>query len=143
MVELEQLVEHRFYRLKAVWENSCPKCNSLLKLHMIHNSINLICLSCRTQVEVPRVCTYCGKSHLYDDLTCDECEKIVINITVFVVTIDECEKAIKKINRQYKVGKLSEIQWETALALNKEERDRCQKELEKIKESIILPQSTS
>lgn len=148
MVELEDTNQFRFYKLKPLWRQRCvPECNGLLHMHMKNSSINLICMhtDCFREFEVKKYCTYCGKEHLFEDLTCDNCEPIVINITSWKVSIEECEKAEKKLNRAYKNNMISEEEWKNAKKFNIDERERCQKELKKVDESIleILAQSTN
>ena len=58
---------------------------------------------------------------MFEDLTCDNCEKHVIDITTWNVSIEECNKALKKINRAFK----------KALKIQNDERNSCEKALEK------------
>ena len=91
---------------------------------------------CNKTYDIFRECSYCGRKHEFEDITCDTCENKVINITTAKVTIEECSKAIKKINRAYKNGLLEEKDWKDALNINQEEKDLCQKSLEKLKKEI-------
>lgn len=150
MVELEQLNQYRFYTLKptfplrcdAMVENIYSKvmtvskeivCNGMLKLHMIDDSIRMICSQndCRQQYDIPRTCTNCDRQTVFEDITCDTCEPIVINITTWNVSIDECNKAIKKINRAFKQNIITEEEWRNSLKIQKDELLKCQKDLEK------------
>ena len=151
MVELEELNQYRFYTLEPLLENKCtnmvdniynrvdssqPKlkpCNGMLWLHMKDGSVNLICkrLSCSKQQDIIRACTSCGREHMFEDLTCDNCEKHVIDITTWNVSIEECNKALKKINRAFKKDLISEAEWKSALKIQNDERNSCEKELEK------------
>jgi len=151
MVELEQLNEYRFYSLKPVFNNKCTKtvdniynrvdpsqpktktCNSLLWLHMKDASVNLVCTNntCRSEYDIVRVCTTCNKEHMFEDVTCDNCEKHVIDITTWNVSIEECTKAIKKINRAFKKDIIKEEEWKTALKIQTDELESCERALKK------------
>lgn len=133
MVELEELHQYRFYHLYPVWKPKC-ECGGMLWLHMTNGSVNQKCkhVGCYKEYEIPRVCTECGTNHMFEDITCDNCEPKVINIATWKVSIDEGEKAIKKINRAFKNGKISESDWKAAIKLNEEEIQRCQKSLQEI-----------
>ena len=137
-IELEDLNDFRFYKLKINWRRKCSKCNGMLHMFRHNGTITEYCshTDCRTDHIIVRECTYCGKKHDFEDNTCDKCENKVINLTTLSVSIDECNKAIKKINRQYKNGLLLEVDWKTALNINQEEKERCQKSLEKLKSEI-------
>ncbi len=158
MVELEQLTEYRFYKLIPEYKNKCDNiveniyhrvnpsnaekkfCYQLLKLHMIEDSINLICPSCHKQYDIKRICNICETSTTFDDVTCDVCEPKVIDIATWRIGIEEAGKAIKKINRAFKNDLINEVDWKTALELNRDELIRCEKNLER--EGISL-QSTN
>ena len=144
MVELEVLNEYRFYRLQPIWLKQC-KCGGLLWLHMKNGGgINQWCkhVGCGKEYEVVRECTYCGEKHDFEDLTCDNCEKIVIDYTTWKVTIDECGKAIKKINRQYKLDLLKEEDWISSTKLNQKEIEECQKSIRQLEETGIYQYTT-
>jgi len=138
VVELEDLNEYRFYKLRIDINQRCESCGGHLWLYRDKGTIFKKCMhtDCLRVHDIIRRCTYCGTEHEFEDLTCDNCEGIVINITTMSVTIDECNKAIKKINRQFKNGLLTEKEWQTSLQINKEEKIRCSKELIKIRETI-------
>jgi len=139
MVELEELNDYRFYKLKPVWLKWC-ECGGLLWLHMKNGGgINQGCkhVGCGREYEVARECTYCGTKHDFDDVTCDNCEQTVIDYTTWKVAIDECGKAIKKINRQYKLGVLSEGDWISSTEINQREIKECQKSLRQLEETGI------
>ena len=151
MVELEDLNQYRFYTLEPILENKCnnmvpniynrvdssqPKqipCNSILWLHMKDGSVNLMCkrLSCSKQYDITRACTACGREHMFEDLTCDSCEPHVIDITTWNVSIEECNKALKKINRAFKKDLITESEWKISLKIQTDERNKCERELKK------------
>lgn len=139
MVELETISENRFYKLKAHWRERCD-CGGVLWLHMKDASVNLICrhVGCFKEYEIARHCSYCNREHLFDDITCDSCEPVVINIATWKVSIDECEKAIKKVNRAFKNNLIDEKEWKSVLNINKDERERCLKNLEKVQKDLDL-----
>lgn len=165
MVELEELTENRFYKLIPLWPQRCHNlvddiydleppnvesyerkkrvCNGLLWLHMKDASINLICkhVDCREQYEVFRFCDFCGKKHYFEDTTCDNCEPIVINVTTWKISIDEANKAIKKINRAFKQGVIDEKEWRNVLNIQKDEIAKCQQNLERIEKKLGLSMS--
>lgn len=149
MVELEALNEYRFYKLEPYFPNLCTNiveniyakvdktvsttriCGGHLWLHMKVMSVNSICKVCKAEYEIPRVCTSCNKEHLFEDITCDNCEQVVINITTLYVSIAEANKAIKKVNRAFKQNLIEEKEWRMVLVINQDEVERCQKLLEK------------
>jgi predicted amidophosphoribosyltransferase len=149
MVELEQLNQYRFYTLEPILGTKCDNmvdniynrvdasqpetrlCNSILWLHMKDGSVNLICRGCFKQQDIVRACTACNREHMFEDLTCDNCEKHVIDLTTWNVSIDECNKALKKINRAFKKDLISEAEWKSALKIQNDERTSCEKALEK------------
>jgi hypothetical protein len=152
MVELEELNQYRFYKLEPKFPSRCVNvveniyarvdpdvyeaidCNGLLRLHMVDGSVNMRCPrnGCNKQYEIPRVCTSCGRETTFEDITCDTCEPVVINITTWNTSIQECNKAIKKINRAFKQNLIDEKEWKSALKIQNDERDKCEKELEKL-----------
>jgi len=150
MVELEQLNEYRFYKLEPQFPERChaeveniyskviktatptKTCGGLLSLQMKDLSVNMLCKVCRATYDISRICNSCGREHLFEDITCDTCEPIVINITTWKVSIDECNKAIKKINRAFKQNIIPESEWRTSIKIQRDELTKCEKELEKI-----------
>lgn len=151
MVELEELNQNRFYKLEPKFPSRCTglvsdiyaeltgnhlqrSCNGLLVTHMIDGSINMRCphVDCGKQYDIPRVCTACKKEYLFEDITCDNCEPVVINITTWKVSIEECEKAIKKINRLFKQDLIPESEWKNSIKIQEDEMNKCQRNLEKI-----------
>jgi hypothetical protein len=149
IVELEQLTEFRFYKLLPTFPTRCTNiveniyerktggtktCHGLLTMHMVDNSVNLRCphVGCFKEYEIPRVCSACGREHLFEDITCDTCEPIVINIATWKVSIAECNKAIKKINRAFKQNLIPETEWKSALKIQQDELVKCEKELDKL-----------
>ena len=152
-MELESLNEYRFYKLEPKFPDRCSNiveniyykvhpnsehptriCGGHLKLRMIESSIIMRCPNpgCFTEVEIPRVCNACGRETLFDDITCDTCEPVVINITTWNVSIEECHKAIKKINRAFKQNLIPEDEWKTAIKIQTEEIGKCEKSLAKL-----------
>ena len=157
MVELEDIAQFRFYKLECVFVKRCFRqveniytktrgdkveshqyCNGLLNLHMIDSSINLICPHCRAQYDIIRICNKCGKHHMFEDMTCDNCEPIVINITTWKVSIEEANKTIKKVNRAFKKGVIDEAEWKNVLNIQKDEIKVCQENLEKVEKNLNL-----
>jgi hypothetical protein len=136
-IELEDLNDFRFYKLKIQWRRKCT-CGGLLKMFRHNSTITEHCFKtdCGKDYPITRICSYCDRKHDFEDGTCDKCENKVINLTTMSVTIEECSKAIKKINRQYKQGLLNESDWKSALHINQEEKDKCLKSLEKLKSEI-------
>ena len=159
MVELEILNEYRFYKLEARFPQKCINyvddiyskftagdtilrmCGGFLRLHMVDNSINMICphVGCNTQYDIIRVCNVCGLETTFEDVTCDTCEPRVINIATWQVSIQEALKTIKKVNRAFKKDLIDEKEWKSVLQINTDEIKICEENLEK---EEILPQST-
>jgi hypothetical protein len=137
-IELEDLNDYRFYKLAILPQTKCDGCGGMLWLYRDKGTILRRCMhtDCLKVHEITRQCTYCGKKHDFEDTTCDKCENKVINLTTMKVTIEECDKAIKKINRQYKNGLLEEQDWKGALKLNQEEKAKCEKNLKGLMEKI-------
>ncbi len=98
---------------------------------MINGSINKICADnwCRKQHEVPRKCTFCGGVYTFDRITCDTCEPEVIRIADLHMRVINADKAIKKINRTYKAGKMNEEDWKSGILMYREDKERCEKQL--------------
>lgn len=130
MVELEDLIPYRFYELIPQWPKQCT-CGNLLNLHMVNGSLNKICSSnwCQKQYEVPRKCTFCGIEYTFDQITCDTCEPEVIRIADLHMRVMNADKAIKKINRAYKSGKLNEEDWKSSILMYREDKERCERQL--------------
>lgn len=142
MVELEQLTEFRFYKLKPQWQQRCVTefgsntCNGYLWMFRTDGSIKLRCnhVGCLSEYLVPKFCTNCNKEYKFDDLNCDNCEPLVIQTAQYYLRIEESSKQIKKINKHYKAGDMNEKDWKNALELNRVEEESCRKRLEKLKE---------
>lgn len=130
MVELEILNDFRDYKLKVEYTSAC-ECGSSLNLHMLDGSVNQICNNnwCRKQYEIKRKCTKCKKDYVFEDIVCDNCEKEVVRQAELHMTIMNSEKALKKLNRAYRAGKINEADWKSGVLLYKETKERCEKEL--------------
>ena len=130
MVELEFINQFRDYKLYPIWPQKCT-CGSTLNLHMTNGTVNKICTNnyCRKQYEVPRCCTKCNAMYTFDDIVCDVCEPVVIKIADLHMTIINSDKAIKKLNRSYKAGRINEKDWKSGIRLYKDDKERCEKQL--------------
>jgi len=130
MVELEFLNEFRDYKLKTVTNSKCS-CGSNLNLHMVNGSVNQQCTNnyCRKQYEIKRVCNKCNLMYNFEDFICDRCEPEVIRIAELNMSVINADKALKKINRAYKAGKINEADWKSGVKLYKEDKERCEKQL--------------
>lgn len=152
-IELEDLNDYRFYKLKIDSSERCEgyvanvydtkdklprKCGGMLWLYRHNGTIYKRCRhpDCLKIHEIKKKCSHCGKEHDFEDITCDRCERFVINLTTYKVTIEECGKAIQKINRAFKNNRLSEQDWKIALKVNTEEMERCQENLQGIKTTL-------
>ena len=133
-IELEELNNYRFYHLNIIPENRCKKCNGLLWLFRDKGTLFRRCrhVDCLSVYDITRKCSYCHREYPFEDITCDKCEKVVVDITTQVVSIEEADKAVKKINSAYKKGVLTEKEWKASLHFNTEEKQKCVKTLEKI-----------
>lgn len=142
MVELEDLTPFRFYKLRPIWKQRCTKsiynklCNGLLWMYRTNGLIKLRCnhVGCLSQYDVRRFCSNCDREYKFDDLTCSNCEPLVIECATYYLTEEEALKSIKKLNKHYKVGDLNQEDWENAVKLNKLERETCSRKLEKLKQ---------
>jgi hypothetical protein len=130
MVELEFLNEFRDYKLNIRYKNKCT-CGSMLGLHMVNGSVNQICSNnyCRKQHDIIRICSKCHSVYEFDDINCDKCEVEVIRIAELNHNIINSDKALKKINRAYKAGKINEEDWKAGVLLYKETKERCERQL--------------
>jgi hypothetical protein len=130
MVELEFLNEFRDYKLKSVTSSRCS-CGSTLNLHMVNGSVNQLCTNnfCRKQYQIKRICSKCQLMYNFEDFICDRCEPEVIRIAELNMSVINADKALKKINRAYKAGKINEADWKSGVQLYKEDKERCEKQL--------------
>ena len=130
MVELEFINDFRDYKLNIKYKSNC-KCGSTLTLHMINGSVNQICNDnhCRKQYDIRRQCSKCKSEYCFEDIVCDKCEPEVIKQAELHMTIINSEKALKKLNRSYKAGKINEADWKSGVKLYKETKERCEKQL--------------
>ena len=147
MVEIEDLTQFRFYKLKPQWQKKCINiiyedeigqkfCNGYLWMFRTNGSIKLRCnhVDCRSEYLIPRICSNCNAEYKFDSLTCDNCEPLVIQTAQYHLRIEESVKHVKKINKHYRAGDINEKDWKNALELNRIEEDSCIKRLEKLKE---------
>tara|TARA_R100000900_G_scaffold141963_1_gene123389 strand:- start:3343 stop:3735 length:393 start_codon:yes stop_codon:yes gene_type:complete len=130
MVELEFINDFRDYKLNIKYKSNC-ECGSTLNLHMINGSVNQICNDnhCRKQYDIRRQCSKCKLEYCFEDIVCDKCEPEVIKQAELHMTIINSEKALKKLNRSYKAGKINEADWKSGVKLYKETKERCEKQL--------------
>ena len=130
MVELEFINDFRDYKLRIKYNSNC-KCGSNLNLHMINGSVNQICTDtwCRKQYGIMRICSKCKLEYCFEDIICDRCEPEVIRQAELHMTIINSEKALKKLNRSYKAGKINEADWKSGIKLYKEVKENCEKQL--------------
>tara|TARA_R110002020_G_scaffold4115_4_gene18458 strand:- start:2260 stop:2652 length:393 start_codon:yes stop_codon:yes gene_type:complete len=130
MVELEFLNEFRDYKLHIKYKNNCT-CGSTLNLHMTGGSVNQQCSNnfCRKEYNIIRLCSKCQSVYDFEDIICDKCETEVIRIAELNLNIINSDKALKKINRAYKAGKINEEDWKAGVLLYKETKERCERQL--------------
>lgn len=141
MVEIEQLNPFRFYKLIPHWKQRCEreypnKCNGYLWMYRNKGNIKLRCnhVDCLQEYEIPRYCNNCEAIYTFDSTTCDNCEPLVIQAAQYYITVEESDKAIKKINKHYKANQMSQEDWEAAIQLNKQEKISCENKLKELKE---------
>ena len=144
MAELEEIVPRRDYKLKPALRKKCTKCRGLLNLLTHNSTISQWCGSCRLIYPIKRACTSCEKIFRYDELDCDVCDVDIEALADAEVGIERNEKTIRRINRKYKRGEISEIDYQTQKELSKEETELCTKEAERIrkKRGIEIPSET-
>jgi hypothetical protein len=130
MVELEFVNEFRDYKLKLKYSKSCT-CGSNLNLHMVNSSVNQMCADryCAKQYEIKRYCSKCKSEYNFEDITCNNCEPEIVRIAELHMNIINSDKALKKINRAYKAGKINEADWKSGVLLYKETKERCERQL--------------
>jgi|TARA_R110000744_G_scaffold65468_1_gene134325 hypothetical protein len=130
MVELEFVNEFRDYKLKLKYSKSCT-CGSNLNLHMVNSSVNQMCADryCGKQYEIKRYCSKCKSEYDFEDITCNNCEPEIVRIAELHMNIINSDKALKKINRAYKAGKINEADWKSGVLLYKETKERCERQL--------------
>jgi len=133
MPDLEELKENRFYKLKPQWNNKCS-CGGLLWLNMKAGSVNEKCrhVGCMKEFDVSRICDTCNNTFEFDDALCTECEPIVIELTQCKTNMIDADKVLKKANRAFKAGDISETEWKKVTKDLKEESLRCELKVEEI-----------
>jgi len=134
MVELEEIVARRDYRLKPFFLKRCKDCNGLLVLLRHHGTISQWCGSCRLIYPIKRECTYCKKLYEFDDLDCIDCDKVITEIAAFEVCIEDNEKTLRRLSRKHKRGDIPETIFLNQRQICQEEILKCKEELEKVKE---------
>jgi hypothetical protein len=133
MVELEDVVPRRDYKLKPHFHKRCKNCNGLLVLLRHDGTISQWCGSCKLIYPIRRKCTYCGGVFGFDDLDFGLCDKIIEKIAVAEVCVEQNEKAIRKITRKHKRGEISDIDFQNHKQICLEEIVKCTKEAERLK----------
>ena len=134
MVELEDIVKRRDYKLKPYFLKNCKKCPSNYLTLMRHdNTIGQWCSNCRSIFNISRVCTFCNQLYDFDDMECIECEKIITEIAAFEVCIEDNEKTLRRLSRKHKRGEIPETVFLNQRQICQEEILKCKEELEKVK----------
>jgi len=102
MVELEELALRRDYRLIPKIYEHC-KCSRMLWLHRTSESIFLRCGAGHIW-HIKKFCDKCNIEVGLETLLCPNCEPIIREITQYEVTIEHCQKGLKKLGRQLREG---------------------------------------
>ena len=134
MAELEEVIPRRDYKLQPQLRKKCTKCGGILTLLSHNATLSQWCNSCRIIFNIQRACSYCDKVYEYDNLDCKICDIEIEALADAEGGVERNEKTIRRINRKYKRGEISEIDYQTQKELSKEEIELCTKEAEKIKE---------
>jgi hypothetical protein len=133
MVELEQVVARRDYKLKPFFIKRC-KCDNMLVLLRHNGSISQWCGRCKLIYPIKRECTYCGLKYDFDDLECKECEKIITELASFEVCVEDNERALRRLNRKHKRGEIPETIYINQKELCEKEIENCSKKAKEIRE---------
>ena len=131
MAELEEIIPRRDYRLQPTLRKKCTKCEGLLTLLSNNSTLSQWCNNCRTVFPIQRICSYCDK---INNMDCNICDLEIEALADAEVNIERNEKTLRRINRKYKRGEISEIDYQTQKELSNEEIELCIKQAEEIKE---------
>jgi len=133
MVELEDVVSRRDYRLKPTFKKRCTKCDNFLVLLRHNSSISQWCSRCKLVYPIKRACTYCGGLFAFDDLDCGLCDKIIEKIATAEVGVEQNEKTIRRITRKHKRGEMTDLDFQNHKQICLEEIVKCTKEGERLR----------
>ena len=143
MVELEDLVARRDYKLKPLLKEHCV-CGSTLNLYQTSSTIKQICNDtwCRKVYNINRRCTFCKSVFGYDDLDCTVCDVEIEKLTDAEVSVDNNQKLIRRSKRKVKEGKLTKVICDGIIKQAEKEIEICGEKARKIREERQIEQSS-
>ena len=143
MVELEDLVARRDYKIKPLLRSRCT-CGSTLGLLQSQSTIKQICNNnwCRKVYDIKRRCTYCEAPYEYEDLECTVCDIEIEKLTDAEVSVDKNYKLIRRSKRKVKEGKLTQKECEDIIKQAEKEIEVCEEKAQKIREERQIEQSS-
>ena len=143
MVELEDLVIRRDYKLKPLLRDGCT-CGNPLGLIQTQGTLKLICRDnyCRKIYLIKRRCTYCGATYEYDDMECTVCDIEIEKLTDAEVSVDKNYKLIRRSKRKVKEGKLTQKECEDIIKQAEKEIEVCEEKAQKIREERQIEPSS-
>ena len=112
---LLETVRRRDYHLRIIWE--CRECGSKFVKVFLHRdklevetgarNIKQMCEFRHITIPFKR-CDKCGKTYLINQYECDVCEPRVKRITELELAIEETEKELENLEKEYKKGRVQE-----------------------------------
>ena len=143
MVELEDLVARRDYKIKPLLKKHCV-CGSTLNLLQTSRAIKQICNDtwCRKTYEIKRRCTYCEAEYGYENLECVICDKEIEKLTDAEVSVDKNYKLIRRSKRKVKEGKLTQKECDDIIKQAEKEIVICGEKARKIREERQIEPSS-
>ena len=143
MVELEDLVIRRDYKLKPLLRDNCI-CGSILGLLQSEATIKQMCKVnfCRKIYLIKRKCTFCGAIYKYDDMDCIVCDIEIIKLTDAEVSVDKNYKLMRRSKRKVKEGKLTQKECDDIIKQAEKEIKICEEKVQKIREERQIEPSS-
>ena len=143
MVELEDLVARRDYRLKPSLKKSCV-CGSSLGLLQTKGTIKQMCKDnyCRKIYPITRECSYCHTIYDYDDVECWVCDTELTKLTEAEITIEDNQRLIRRSKRKMKENKLTEKEYNDIVIKAQAWIKICEERVRKLREKRQIGSSS-
>lgn len=140
MVELEDIVLRRNYKLKYIFGCPLPSCGELCiifvdrdEYDLAHNRSNIKQKCFNGHITRPfKQCTNCGNRYEIEVSTCSNCEPDVISRATNEVLIENCEKELKRFGKQLRQKKITDQKY-------KQEEQRLNLMIEIAKKELTRP----
>jgi len=132
VVELEQIAARRTYNMFPRFYDRC-QCGRMLWLFRDKGTIFLRCHEGHLW-NIERHCTNCNHITDFETILCAICEPLVNEITQYEVTIEDCRKGLKKLDRKHKIGEIKDWTYNMMIKDYNGEIEKCEKKLKKVKE---------